>query len=206
MILLHATRAAVVNRKYVIGAIVVAVLVLLVIFVGRPTAKDSPSSVSDLPADPADSAMTGEGGFAAPVDRSARWGFVLNDDIVLVDEPVAAGATPAPNATLHTGDQVYIGDADSAHPNQLKVALFDGRSGWIEKSKVFEATNFAPWDILENSTAPVKDWIPEELVPPANLPQYRIVISSEFLMRASKNPNPVISEWVQAVLSAQAAQ
>ena len=84
------------------------------------------------------------------------------------------------------------------------TAVIRFTSGWVESSKIFEATPLVPWNILDTSTAPLKDWISEELVPPASLPQYRVVVSSDFLMRASKNPNPTIAEWAQAVLAAQA--
>lgn len=153
--------------------------------------------------DPALAGAT-DSGLTSPVDKSARWGFVLYDDVKMTAEPAASGAAVVAPVILNTGDQVYIGETDHAHVNQVKVTLFDGKSGWIDATNVFEATAFAPWNFLDSSTAPPKDWIPEELVPPASISQYRVVVSSEFLMRASKNANTTIADWAQAVLSAQA--
>ncbi len=187
------------GRKHAVVALVAAALLaIVVIFLSRPTGDEpmNPAS-SDDPIDPAQAAMSNESSFASPVDRSARWGFVLYDDVKPVVEPLA-------DVSLNTGDQVYIGETDTDRKDQTKVTLFDGKSGWVETSKIFEATTYAPWNILDTSTAPLKDWIPEELVPPANIAQYRVVVSSDFLMRASKNPNPAIAEWAQALLAVQA--
>lgn len=198
------------SRKHVVLALVAAaILAVVVIFLSRPTGDEPVNSASgENLIDPAQAAMSNESGFNSPVDRSARWGFILYDDVKLIAEssaePSAAGSRASTEVSLRTGDQVYIGETDATHKDQTKVTLFDGESGWVESLKIFDATKFAPWNILDTSTAPLKDWIPEELVPPASIAQYRVVVSSDFLMRAAKNPNSTIAEWAQAVLAVQA--
>ncbi len=193
------------NRKHIVIAVVVAAIVAVaVIFFARPTGQEPAIPTGGDSVDPAQAAMSDDASFASPVDRAARWGFVLYDDIKMKVEASVPGARGPEELVLQTGDQIYLGETDDAHKGQTRVTLFNGLGGWVDNSKFFEATTFAPWNILDTSTAPLKDWIPEELVTPANIPQYRVVISSDFLMRASKNPNPTIAEWAQAVLAKQA--
>jgi hypothetical protein len=194
------------KRKY-FGASLIAVVVvgLIFFFISRKTAVDpmDPTTAESLPVDPAQAVPGPEGTSSAPVDRSARWGFVLFDDVKLVTE-AKPDSTSAGEINMHTGDQVYIVDDAQAREGRIKVTMFDGKTGFVDSSKVFEATTYAPWNILDTSTAPIKEWIPEELVPPTDAAKYRVIVGSDFLMRASKNPNPVIAEWAQAVLTGQA--
>lgn len=188
-----------------IAAVIVAAG--LIFFVGRSKtdgASDASRTVVDSePAnDPALMPPTdGSPAFDAPIDRSARWGFVLYDE-KLMSEGGAKSQTAEGN--LFTGDQVYIGEGDKVHQNQTRVTTFDGKTGWVDGSKIFETTTYAQWNVLDSSTAPLKSWIPEEMVKPENLKAYQVVTSSDFLMRASKNPNAAIAQWAQAVLSGQA--
>lgn len=184
------------KRKHVIsGAGVVVLAATILTFMAWPV-DFLPTPVAETEAvDPLQGGSAPDSGAASPVDRSARWGFVLYDDVRTTSEPVIV---------LNTGDQVYLGETDDQHKDQTKITLFDGRSGWVSTAKVFEATTFAPWNVLDSSTAPLKDWIPEDLVTPANIAQYKVLVSGDFLMRASKNPNPTIADWAQAVLSRQA--
>jgi hypothetical protein len=201
-------REHIVKRKHVVGSLVVVVIVAIAVFLfSRPTGPAIQVG-TEKPIDPAQTVTATDSRVASAlgsaIDRTARWGFILYDDVKMVPESGQAGTAGNGVMSLHTGDQVYIAEFDEAHKGQTKVTLFDGKSGWVDSSQIFEVTSFAPWNVLDSSTAPLKDLIPAELIPPEAIQQYQVVVSSDFMMRASKNPNPTIAEWADAVLSAQA--
>ena len=187
------------NRKHAaIGIAILVITAAVFFFWNRNSTSDvTAASVDSYALDSVDPAVSGNGAeeaLMAPIDHSARWGFVLFDGVKMVGR----------EAPLNSGDQVYIGEGDPAQKGQTKVTLADGASGFIDRSKIFEATSYAEWSILDSSTAPIKTWIPAEMVPAADREGYRALISSDFLMRASKNPNGAVADWASAVLSAQA--
>ena len=90
------------RRHVILAACAAAVIALVIIFLSRPIGTEPVNpALGDHSIDPAEAAMLNDSNFALPVDRSARWGFVLYDAVKLALEPNG-------DVNLHSADQVYI--------------------------------------------------------------------------------------------------
>ncbi len=131
------------------------------------------------------------------LDSQGSWGIVLFDGVdVLPDED---SSDNQPIAKLNTGDEIYLVEHLMNSGVSVKIRLNDGRIGKIPKDRAVEANPGANWEMMLGLSSGLSEFF---LGDPESK---RILDSTDFLLRASHNPNPVVSQWAQNILNPSAS-